>query len=125
MRAPSSGACTRFCGDWLDCNGRSHGIACFELRSDFRFGLAFPFFRLGEPKETSGRIAHCERVFLACVIEARKIIGPPFIAQNITASLRRAGRAPPCRLAPSRREETRNFCLPHASLSLPDQGEQP
>jgi predicted dienelactone hydrolase len=25
-----------------------------------RFGLAFPFFRLGEPKETSGRIAHCE-----------------------------------------------------------------
>src|SRR5260221_14523423 len=25
-------------------------------------------------------------VFLACVIEARKIIGPPFIAQNITAS---------------------------------------
>jgi hypothetical protein len=58
--APPSGACTRFCGDWLDCNGRSHGIACFELRSDFRFGLAFPFFRLGEPKETSGRIAHCE-----------------------------------------------------------------
>jgi hypothetical protein len=30
------------------------------VRSDFRFGLAFPFFRLGEPKETSGRIAHCE-----------------------------------------------------------------
>jgi hypothetical protein len=50
----------RFCGDWLDCNGRSHGITCFEVRSDFRFGLAFPFFRLGEPKETSGRIAHCE-----------------------------------------------------------------
>src|SRR6202165_5314032 len=60
MRAPPSGACTRFCGDWLDCTGRSHGIACFEVRSDFRFGLAFPFFRLGEPKETSGRIAHCE-----------------------------------------------------------------
>jgi Domain of unknown function (DUF4392) len=60
MRAPPSVACTRFCGDWLDCNGRSHGITCFEVRSDFRFGLAFPFFRLGEPKETSGRIAHCE-----------------------------------------------------------------
>src|SRR4249919_2790728 len=60
MSAPLSGACTRFCGGWLDCNGRSHGIACFEVRSDFRFGLAFPFFRLGEPKETSGRIAHCE-----------------------------------------------------------------
>src|SRR6266567_7578255 len=59
-RAAPSGACTRFCGGWLDCNGRSHGIACFEVRSDFRFGLAFPFFRLGEPKETSGRIAHCE-----------------------------------------------------------------
>src|ERR1700736_2192906 len=60
MRAPPSEACTRFCGDWLDCTGRSHGIACFEVRSDFRFGLAFPFFRLGEPKETSCRIAHCE-----------------------------------------------------------------
>src|SRR3984893_19547883 len=60
MKAPPSGACTRFCGDWFDCTSRSHGIACFEVRSDFRFGLAFPFFRLGEPKETSGRIAHRE-----------------------------------------------------------------
>src|ERR1700737_3086759 len=60
----------RFCG--IGCTSRSHSIACFEVRSDFRFSLAFPFCSFGEPYETFGRVAHCQLAKLRLLVSVRE-----------------------------------------------------